>query len=117
MATGFEGFKLGIAGFLVPFAFVFQPALLLNGSPWQIALTLAATVFGVVCLSAGVIGHLFAPLAGIQRILLVGAACFLVFAEQAYLIIGLCAGMGAWAWSFLQSRSAPAAAPDPGRRA
>jgi TRAP transporter 4TM/12TM fusion protein len=117
MATGFEGFKLGIAGFLVPFAFVFQPALLLNGSPWQIALTLATTVFGVVCLSAGVIGHLFAPLAGIQRILLVGAACFLVFAEQAYLIIGLCAGLGAWAWSFLQSRSGPAAAPEPGRHA
>jgi TRAP transporter 4TM/12TM fusion protein len=115
MATGFEGFKLGIAGFLVPFAFVFQPELLLNGSTWQIALTLAATVFGVVCLSAGVIGQLFAPLMAVQRILLVGAACFLVFAEQVYLIIGLCAGLGTWAWSFLQFRSAPVAAPDSGR--
>ncbi|MCK7512421.1 MAG: TRAP transporter fused permease subunit [Desulfobacterales bacterium] len=68
MATGVEGFRLGIAGFLVPFAFVFQPELLLNGSPWQIAFTLAVTVFGVVCLSAGVIGHLFAPLKLVQRI-------------------------------------------------
>ncbi len=116
MATGFEGFKLGIAGFLVPFAFVFQPELLLNGTPWQIALTLATTVFGVICLSAGVIGHLFAPLRRIQRILLVAAACFLVFADEIYLIIGLCAGLGTWGWSYLESRSAavrlPAAGPE-----
>jgi TRAP transporter 4TM/12TM fusion protein len=108
MATGFEGFKLGIAGFLVPFAFVFQPELLLNGTPWQITLTLATTVFGIICLSAGVIGHLFAPLKLIQRILLVGVACFLVFAEEIYIIIGLCAGLGTWAWSYLEKRSAAA---------
>jgi TRAP transporter 4TM/12TM fusion protein len=117
MATGFEGFKLGIAGFLVPFAFVFQPELLLNGTPWQIATTLATTVFGVVCLSAGVIGHLFSALKPLQRILLVGAACFLVFAEEVYMIIGLCAGLGTWAWSFMQSRSAAAPPPDAGQEA
>jgi TRAP transporter 4TM/12TM fusion protein len=106
MATGFEAFKLGIAGFLVPFAFVFQPELLLNGSAWQIALTLATTVFGVICLSAGVIGHLFGPLRAVQRTLMIGAACFLVFADQIYIVIGLCAGLGTWAWSYLGSRSA-----------
>jgi len=108
MATGFEGFKLGIAGFLVPFAFVFQPELLLNGAPWQITLTLATTVFGVICLSAGVIGHLFASLNLPQRLLLVAAACFLVFAEEIYVIIGLCAGLGTWVWSYLGSRSGAA---------
>jgi TRAP transporter 4TM/12TM fusion protein len=108
MATGFEGFKLGIAGFLVPFAFVFQPELLLNGTPWQIALTLATTVFGVMCLSSGVIGHLFAPIKPLQRILLVGAACFLVFADEIYIVIGLCAGLGTWIWSYMESRSAAA---------
>jgi TRAP transporter 4TM/12TM fusion protein len=108
MATGFEAFRLGIAGFLVPFAFVFQPELLLNGSPGQIAATLAMTVFGVVCLAAGVIGHLFAPLKLIQRALLVAAACFLVFAEQIYTVIGFGAGLGTWVWSYLEGRSAPA---------
>ncbi len=106
MATGVEGFRLGIAGFLVPFAFVFQPALLLHGTPAQIALTLAVTVFGIVCLSAGVIGYLFASLRPLQRVLLVGAACFLVFSEEIYLIIGLSAGLGAFAWSYLERRSA-----------
>ena len=115
MATGFEAFKLGIAGFLVPFAFVFQPELLLNGTAWKIASTLATTVFGVICLSAGVIGHLFTPLKFIQRILLVGAACFLVFAEEINLIIGLCAGLGTWLWSYLESRSAAAQPSDAGQ--
>jgi TRAP-type uncharacterized transport system fused permease subunit len=117
MATGFEAFKLGIAGFLVPFAFVFQPELLLNGSFWQIALTLLTTVFGVICLSAGVIGQLFAPLHLVQRILLVGAACLLVFAEQVNLITGIVAGLGTWVWSYLQARSAASAAPPAGRPA
>jgi len=106
MATGFEGFRLGIAGFLVPFAFVFQPELLLNGTPVQIAATLSVTIFGIVCLSAGVIGHLFGTLRMLQRALLVAASCFLVFAEEIYLVIGLSAGCGAFAWSYLESRSA-----------
>jgi TRAP-type uncharacterized transport system fused permease subunit len=117
MATGFEGFKLGIAGFLVPFAFVFQPELLLNGSLWQIGLTFAMTAFGVICLSAGVIGHLFAPLKLAQRAFLITAAFLLAFAEQIYIVIGLCAGLGAWVWSYLERRSAPARSPGTGQEA
>jgi hypothetical protein len=37
---------------------------------------------------------------------MIGAACFLVFADQIYIVIGLCAGLGTWAWSYLGSRSA-----------
>lgn len=106
MATGFEGVRLGVAGFLVPFAFVFQPELLLHGTPAQIAATLAVTVFGIICLSAGVIGYLFGPLRAIQRGLLIGAACLLVFADEMVLLVGLSAGIGAFAWSYFESRSA-----------
>jgi TRAP transporter 4TM/12TM fusion protein len=111
MATGVEGFRLGIAGFLVPFAFVYQPALLLNGSLWQIATSVALTVFGVVCLSSGVIGHLFGPLRPLQRIALIAAAGFLVFSAQIDVIIGLCAGIGGFAWSFIDSRATAARRP------
>ncbi len=106
MATGFEAFKLGIAGFLVPFAFVIQPELLLNGTLWQIASVFTATAFGVICLAAGVIGYLFAPLTLLQRALLIAAACFLVFAEEILVVVGLTAGLGTWTWSFLARRSA-----------
>ena len=106
-----EGFRLGIAGFLVPFAFVYQPALLLNGSLWQIAASVALTVFGVVCLSSGVIGHLFGPLKPLQRMALIAAAGFLVFSAQIDVILGLCAGIGGFAWSFIDSRATAARRP------
>ena len=72
MATGIEGFKLGIAGFLVPFAFVYQPALLLNGSAAAIFGGMLLTAFGVVCLAAGVVG---VSLRAAQRLPAHPAAC------------------------------------------
>jgi TRAP transporter 4TM/12TM fusion protein len=81
MSTGIEAFKLGIAGFLVPFAFVFQPALLLQGSWLMVAKAFSLTAVGVVCLAAALIGHAWDPLNRLQRALLVLAALFLVFPE------------------------------------
>ncbi len=117
MATGIEGFKLGIAGFLVPFAFVFQPELLLQSGPWQIALSVALTAFGVVCLASGVIGQLFRPLNTVQRLLMLSAACLLVFSAQATEIIGLACGLGVCVWSFMQRRTAAAAQAGAGSQA
>ena len=99
MATGIEGFKLGIAGFLVPFAFVYQPALLLNGSAAAIASSLALTAFGVVCLASGVIGYLFDRLNPAQRGLLLAAAGLLVFGQQVLTAVGLLAAATVFVWS------------------
>ena len=55
MSTGVEAFKLGMAGFLVPFAFVFQPALLLQGTLIQILKAFGLTAIGVACLAASLV--------------------------------------------------------------
>jgi len=99
MATGLEGFKLGIAGFLVPFAFVYQPALLLDGSMTAIVFSLLTTAFGVVCLAAGVVGYLFHRLNKAQRILLLAAAGLLVFGQQLLTIGGLAGATAVFVWS------------------
>jgi TRAP transporter 4TM/12TM fusion protein len=106
MATGIEGFKVGLAGFLVPFAFVFQPALLLQGSFGEIALSVALTTIGVVSLAAGVIGYLLAPLSTLQRALLLCASGLLVFSAQTVEIVGLIIVIGVSAWSFFDRRAA-----------
>ena len=106
MATGIEGFKVGLAGFLVPFAFVFQPPLLLQGSFVQIVASLALTTIGVVSLAAGVIGYLLAPLNALQRALLLCAACLLVFSAQTLEMVGLIIVIGVSAWSFFDRRAA-----------
>jgi TRAP transporter 4TM/12TM fusion protein len=51
--TGFRSVRLGIAGFLVPWAFVFDPGILMLGSPLQILssfffISLGAMLIGVV---------------------------------------------------------------------
>ncbi len=105
MATGIEGFKLGIAGFLVPFAFVYQPALLLNGSTAAILSSLLLTSFGVICLAAGMVGHLFDRLNLSQRILLLTAAGLLIFGQLILTVFGLAAAAVAFGWS-LHDRAA-----------
>ncbi len=113
MATGIEGFRLGLAGFLVPFAFVFQPGLLLVGSWEEILLSLALTVFGVVCLAAGVIGHFFTPIPPLLRAVLMAAAGLLVFSAQSLEAIGLAAGGAVLGWSFLRRRGVRGGGADP----
>jgi TRAP-type uncharacterized transport system fused permease subunit len=105
MATGIEGFKLGLAGFLVPFAFVFQPALLLQGSWVEVAISVSLTSLGVISLAAGVIGYLLAPLNALQRLLLLCAAGLLVFSAQAVEIAGLAVVLGVGLWSFFDRRA------------
>ncbi len=52
--TGLAAFQLGIAGFIIPFMFVYAPELLFVGSLWKILPALLTATFGVVCLAAAV---------------------------------------------------------------
>ena len=57
-ATGWTAFRIGLAAYLVPYAFVLGPAMVLEGS-WDriIVVSLTASV-GIYCLAGGVIGYL-----------------------------------------------------------
>jgi TRAP transporter 4TM/12TM fusion protein len=70
--------KLGATGYIIPFMFVFGPALLLIGSGPGIALAAATATLGVVCLAGGLFGYLFRPASIWQRVLLVAAAVVLI---------------------------------------
>ncbi len=104
MSTGIEAFKLGIAGFLVPFAFVFQPALLLQGTLPEIIKGTGLTALGVVCLAASLIGYVWCPLNWIQRILFIGAAVLLVFPTIGLELIGVGLAVGLFIWAWLKRR-------------
>jgi TRAP-type uncharacterized transport system fused permease subunit len=79
MSTGLQAFRLGFAGFLVPFAFVLNPELLLSGTPVSIVLMTLKTIVAVLWLAAGIIGHFLYPLTGLQRCLFAGAAALLIW--------------------------------------
>ena len=52
--TGISAFQLGIAGFIIPFMFIYSPSLLLIGEPWRIMVAVISALFGVACLAAAV---------------------------------------------------------------
>lgn len=50
--TGVEGFRIGLAKYVVPFLFLMHPALLLQGTVLEIVIGTAAALIGVVAMSA-----------------------------------------------------------------
>ena len=77
--VGFTAMKLGIAAFIVPFVFVFSPALLLIGSIPQVVQAVITALLGTYALACGVQGWLFGrPASLVYRIFLTGAAVTLI---------------------------------------
>jgi len=73
-----DSLKLGAAGFIIPFMFVFGPSLLLIGEPLQIALTATSASIGIICLAGGLSGYFIGLASAWQRVLLVAAALVLI---------------------------------------
>jgi len=67
MKTGWAGMRLGIVAYVVPFVFVFHPALLMKGSVAEIVLAAASAAVGVILLGFGCVGYLFRPLSWSRR--------------------------------------------------
>lgn len=70
MATALEAMRFGWTAYIVPFLFVFSPALLLIGDPWEIALAVATAVIGVYAVSAAFVGWLHGPARTARRVLI-----------------------------------------------
>lgn len=104
MTTGIEAFKLGIAGFLVPFAFVFQPALLLQGTLPEILMATGLTALGVACLSAFLVGYVWSPLSWLHRFLFASAAVLLVFPTIGLELIGIGLSGGLFVWARIKKQ-------------
>ncbi|MDZ4344490.1 MAG: TRAP transporter permease [Candidatus Binatia bacterium] len=68
--TGWESSRLGIVGYIVPFIFVYQPALLLRGSTSEVLLTATTAVIGTIALAGAMSGYFFGNVTWWQRVLL-----------------------------------------------
>ncbi len=79
MDTGWAAVKLGLTGYIIPFMFVFSPALLLMGDPMVVALAVVSSTVGVVCLAGGLHSHFFFGRARAwERLMLIVAALALI---------------------------------------
>lgn len=78
MATGWKAVAIGIAAFIIPFLWVYNPALLMIGSVNKILLTFISGSVGIVFLAAGVQGWLMRRLCYYERAIAVLAAFLLI---------------------------------------
>ena len=101
--TQWVAMMLALSGFIIPFSFAYDPALLLvDASVPHIALRAAAATLGIVMLGAGLIGYLRAPTRPWQRVLLLAGAVLLIFPGVA----GDLAGLACFAVVVLSQRAA-----------
>src|SRR5712692_3555578 len=78
--TQWRAMLLALSGFIIPFSFAYDPAMLLIGSgPVGIALRTAAATLGIVMLGAGLIGYFRAPTRPWERGTLLLGAFLLIF--------------------------------------
>ncbi len=76
--TGLWAMKIAATGFIVPFMFVYGPSLLFIGSWFDIITSAISASFGVIALSAGLMGFLVKELKMWERFILVAAALMLI---------------------------------------
>jgi len=86
--TGFIASKLAIAGFIVPFIFALNPALLLIGQPVDIVRALFTTAIAVFGLSLMLTGHLYRPIAWWERGIALLGALLLIYPSLPTDVVG-----------------------------
>lgn len=89
MRTGMTAVRIAIAGFLIPYVFILQPALLLQGT-WQDMVTALVTlILGMVGVAAGMAGYFFGAANAVERVLLFAGGIALVYPSLWISIAGL----------------------------
>ena len=81
METGWRALQLSLAGFIIPYAFVFNPAIVLQGSWEQVLWTTGSLLVGTLALAGAIIQHLSQPNRVWETVLLWVSALLLISPE------------------------------------
>jgi TRAP-type uncharacterized transport system fused permease subunit len=76
--TGFEATRLGLAGFILPFMFVYNPVMLMEGAPLEVLFAFGTGLLGAWSLAAGLQGYVFGRLNILQRLVFIAGALLLI---------------------------------------
>jgi len=105
-AVGWTGFRISLAGFLIPFTFIYNPDLLLvGGNYFSIALSTVTSLVGVVALAASLQNYLYVPMNILQRLGMFIGSILLIFPGMATDAAGIALVAGVFFWQRMQARS------------
>ena len=109
--TGWKAFQLSFAAFLVPFAFAYNPAMLLEGGLGETVWVSVTCALGVFALAASFAGYLVAPAAAWERAALFLSAIGLIVPEKITDLLGLALLVLVGGTHILRARRAAATEP------
>ena len=113
--TGWTAVLVGWSTFFIPFLFVLEPSLLMDGPAWLIVWDLVRNLLGILVGTAAIVGYFLFPMSLISRILYGGAALTILLPPDAFrgagLLdwIGLAAAAVLIAFDYMRSRGQPKA--------
>ena len=96
--------RLGVAGYIVPFAFVYNPALLAQGPAGEIVISALTAFLGIGMVAIGLEGFFLLALNWIQRILLFIGGLALLVPSGEFRLIGLCIAVILFLWEWFRVR-------------
>jgi TRAP-type uncharacterized transport system fused permease subunit len=95
--TQWLAMMLALSGFVIPFSFAYDPALLMiNATPLQVVWRTVAATVGIVMLGTGLIGYLRRATSAWQRAVLLVGAVLLIFPGALSDLLGLACLAAVW---------------------
>ncbi|MGH6741482.1 MAG: TRAP transporter large permease subunit, partial [Bradyrhizobium sp.] len=82
--TGWTAVIVGWSTFCIPFLFVLEPSLLMQGPIWLSVWNLVRNVLGIYVGTAGIVGYAFTPLSMVMRVLMALAAIVILIPANAF---------------------------------
>jgi len=82
MATGWTSMRFGWAAYIVPFLFIYSPAILMKGSLWDIAVVTLTSLAGIWLICAGMTGYFTRILSIEKRAAFAAAGIMLLLPHQ-----------------------------------
>jgi TRAP-type uncharacterized transport system fused permease subunit len=89
LKTGFTALLVAAAGFIVPYMFIYNPGLLLQGSLFGIVFASVTALIAVIGLSAAVQGYLADDLNIVERLLLLSVPFLIIYPSNIANVVGV----------------------------
>lgn len=103
--TGWKAFSFATVAFIVPFMFVYRPALLLEGTAPEIAVAAVMLMFATYCLAGGISGYMFKTLNRVERAVFLITALLFILPTGFSDIAGIAAGIVLMIFCFVKGKS------------
>jgi TRAP transporter 4TM/12TM fusion protein len=109
MRVAFSATRVALPALVVPYMFVFSPALLMQGTIADILLASVPVMIGLLAMSVALVGYWLAPMKAWERLLMLVAGGMMVLNALAYVAAGAAIITAIALWQLRRRRLAPAA--------